>query len=172
MNLKNLTVATIGLLVAACGNGSDPAPAPINAAPTISVIADQSTMANQASAPIAFTVTDEQLSSLGLSATSDNQEVVPDTGLVLGGSGGDRTLTVTPTLDRLGDAFITVTVTDQAGLSASTTFLLTIDPQQVSVQQFTRTTFALSADGDPELINAIEFTQDADNDDFADLLAQ
>ena len=31
---------------------------------------------------------------------------------------------------------------------------------------------ALSADGDPALVNALEFTQDADGDDFADLLAQ
>ena len=40
------------------------------------------------------------------------------------------------------------------------------------MQQFIRAAFASSADDDPELINAVEFAQDADDDDFADLLAQ
>lgn len=171
MKFKFQIVALIGLLVAGCG-GSDFSPAPVNTAPIISAIADQNTTANEQSAAIAFTVTDEQTSNLSISVSSDNQQVVPDSGLVLGGTGATRSLTITPAIDSLGDAFITIIVTDAAGLSASLSFLLTVVPQQVSTQQFVRTTFAEAETGDPALINALAFDQDADNDDFADLLAQ
>ena len=50
--------------------------------------------------------------------------------------------------------------------------MLTIVPQQISLQQFVRAEFDLAADDEPQLINAIEFDQDAEDDDFADLLAQ
>ncbi len=171
MKTKIQIATLLSLLVAGCG-GSGSSPAPGNLAPTISAIADQNTTANEQSAAIAFTVTDEQASNLSISASSDRQQVVPDSELVLGGSGTMRSVTITPVIDTLGDAFITIIVTDQAGLSASTSFLLTVVPQQVSLQQFVRTTFADAEDGDPALINAIAFDQDADNDDFADLLAQ
>ena len=171
MKLRHQIVVLIGLLVAGCG-GSGSSTAVGNVAPTISAVPDQSTVANATSAAIGFTVTDEQVSSLSITASSDRQQVVPDSALELGGSGTDRTLTVTPVFDTLGDAFISIVVTDTQGLSASTSFLLTVDPLQESMQMFTRNTFAESADGDPEFINAIEFTQDADDDDFADLLAQ
>ena len=171
MKFRHQIVALTGLLVAGC-DGSGSSPAPINAAPTISAIADQNTTANAQSAAIAFTVTDEQPSNLSISVSSDNQQAVPDSGLVLGGNDTARSLTITPVIDTLGDAFITIIVSDQAGLLASTSFLLTVVPQQVSTQQFVRTTFAEAETGDPALINALAFDQDADNDDFADLLAQ
>lgn len=171
MNFKYQVVALLGLIAAGC-DGSGSLPAPVNQAPTISTIPDQSTEANQQSAPIAFTVADEQVSSLAVTAMSDNQHVVPDAALELGGAGTSRTLRATPELDMLGDAFITIFATDAQGLTASESFLLTIDPQQASMQQFTRTSFALAEDGEPGLINALQFDQDADNDDFADLLAQ
>ena len=174
MKARITTIALISVLVGACSSGGSdaPPPPPANMAPTISQIQDQSTTANQASAPIAFTVSDEDVGSLSFTLMSDNQPVVPDDGLVLGGSGTSRTLTVTPVVDTLGDSMLTIIVTDTGGLSASASFLLTIAAEQQSLQQFTRDTFALAADGDPELINAVEFTQDAEDDDFADLLAQ
>ena len=171
MKIKIQIAALLSLLVTGCG-GSGSSPAPVNTAPTISAVADQNTTANEQSAAIAFTVTDEQTSNLSISVSSDRQQVVSDSELVLGGSGTMRSVTITPVIDTLGDAFITIIVTDQAGLSASTSFLLTIVPQQVSMQQFVRTTFADAEDRDPALINAIAFDQDAGGDDFADLLAQ
>lgn len=169
MKLKYQVVALLGLLVAGCG-GSGSAPAPINAVPTISSIPNQSTSANVASPAIPFTVSSS--SSLSFNTSSDNQQVVPDSGLDLVSNGASGSITVTPVIDTLGDAFITIIVTDQVGLSASTSFLLTIVPQQASMQQFVRTEFARSPDGEPALINAIAFNQDAEFDDFADLLAQ
>ena len=169
MKIKIQIVTLLGLLVAGCG-GSGSSPAPVSTAPTISTIPDQSTSANVSSSAIAVTVTSD--TSLSFSTSSDNQQVVSDSGLDLVINGASGSITVTPVIDTLGDAFITIIVTDQAGLSASTSFLLTVIPQQISLQQFVRTEFAKADDGEPALINAVAFDQDAENDDFADLLAQ
>ena len=169
MKINIQIVVLLSMLVAGCG-GSGSSPAPVNTAPTISAIADQNTSANVASSAIAFTVT--STTELSYSVTSDNQPVVPDVGLNLVTNGASGSITVTPVVDTLGDALITIIVTDLAGLSASTSFLLTIVPQQASMRQFVRIEFAQAEDGDPALINAVAFDQDAGNDDFADLLAQ
>lgn len=169
MKINTQIFALLSLFIAGCGGSSQ---APVNQAPTISAIADQSTTANATSSAIAFTVTDEDTAGLSFSTSSDNQLVVPDSALVLVNNDSSGSITVTPVIDTLGDAFITIIVSDSAGLSASTSFLLTIVPQQVSLQQFVRTEFAQAEDGEPALINAVAFDQDADDDDFADLLAQ
>ena len=47
---------------------------------------------------------------------------------VFGGSGGSRTVTVTPALNQYGTNTITVTVTDGDGATASKTFTLVVTP--------------------------------------------
>ena len=170
MNSRVFLLSMGCLVLAACDNYSTVVPPAPNAAPTISAIADQSTSANESSSPIAFSVSDENVAGLSYALMSDNQQVLPDSGIDLGGSGTSRSVTITPAADETGDAFVTIIITDTGGLSASSTFLVTITPQQQSMQQYSRAEFANPADGDPALINAIEFTQDADGDDFADLL--
>ena len=170
MKTMYVSIAALGIVLSGCSGSNDAEPA--NEAPSISPIAQQNTAANASSAPIAFTVNDEQLTLLSITATSDRQQVVPDDGLALSGIGTERTITATPIFDVTGDAFITIVATDSDGLSASTSFLLVIDPEQRSMSQFARDVFATEADDDPVLINAVEFDMDADEDDFADLLAQ
>jgi len=167
MKINTLFIALLSFAVVGC-NSSGSTPPPVDMVPTISAIADQSSSANVSSAAIAFSVTGS--SALTIAATSDNQAVVPDTGLDVVANGASSSIMVTPIVDLLGDAFITIVVTDQAGMSASATFLLSIVAQQVSVQQFVRAEFMQPEDGNPVPINAIAFDQDADNDDFADLL--
>jgi len=164
-----LALASLGL--AACGGSGDD-PQPVNQAPTISAIADQGITANGASDPIAFSLGDEAVGDLTIAASSDRQNLVADDGITLAGTGSARSLTITPQADEAGDAFITIVVTDSEGLSDGTSFLLTVSPEQKSMQQFARDTFAEDADDEPALINAVEFAEDAENDDFADLLAQ
>jgi len=162
-------LASLGL--AACGGSGDD-PQPVNQAPTISAIADQSITANGTSQPIAFSISDEAAAEVTVTVSSDRQDVVADDGIALSGSGSARSLTITPRIDEAGDAFVTIVATDRQGLSAGTSFLLTVSPEQKSMQQFARDTFAEDADDEPALINAVEFAEDAENDDFADLLAE
>lgn len=169
MKIRNKVALLLVFLVAGCG-GSGSSTAPVNTAPTISAIPDQTTSANETSMAISFAVTSN--GGLSYDVSSDNQQVISDSGLNLVSNGASGSIAVTPVIDTVGDAFITIIVTDPAGLSASTSFLLTVVPQQKSLQQFVRTEFAQAEDGSPELINAIAFDQDAENDDFADLLAQ
>jgi len=174
MTIRIYIVALLVLLVAAC-DGSGSSTAPVNTAPTISEIPDQSTGANVTGTAISFAVTNFASTTTGgltYEVSSDNQQVIADSGLDLVSNDAGGSITVTPVVDKVGDAFITIIVTDPAGLAASTSFLLTVVPQQLSMQQFVRTEFARAEAGTPELINAVAFDQDAENDDFADLLAQ
>ncbi len=99
-----------------------------NAAPTISAIADQTITANSATGALGFTINDAELAedSLVVSATSNNTTLVPAGNYAFGGSGANRTVTVTPAAGQAGTATITVRVSD--GLNSSPeTFVLTVN---------------------------------------------
>jgi hypothetical protein len=101
-----------------------------NAPPTISDVADRSTPAGGSTGPVPFTVSDldTPLELLGLVASSSNSTLVPGSGVSFGGSGSNRTVTITPAAGQTGTATITLTVTDFGGLTASDTFVLTVTP--------------------------------------------
>lgn len=100
-----------------------------NTAPTISNIPNQTVAEDSATGAISFVIGDSQTApgSLSLSATSGNQTLVPDSGIVFGGSGANRTLIITPAPNQAGNATITVTVGD-GGLTASDSFVLSVTP--------------------------------------------
>ena len=102
----------------------------VNQQPTISPIVDQTTAEDTATDPISFVVGDAETPAgqLTLSGSSDNQSIVPDAGIVFGGTGANRTVTVTPAPDANGTANITVTVTDADGAIRRRTFALTVTP--------------------------------------------
>jgi len=102
--------------------------APVNTPPTISNIGNQTTTTGTATAPLAFTVGDAQTAagSLTVTASSSNTTLVPASGLLLGGSGANRTVTVTPAAGQTGSATITVTVSDGTART-STSFTLTVN---------------------------------------------
>lgn len=171
MRKSNLMLGLPILLAAACSNDNNQRPDPVNQAPTIAAIGDQTVSANMQSQPIAFSVNDEAVGQLTFEVLSDNSDLLPVSAITITGSANPLSLIATPSSDRVGDSLITVIATDGEGLSGSTAFLLTVEAQQVSLQQFTRDTFAREPNSEPSLINAIEFTDDAENDDFVDLLA-
>ena len=102
---------------------------PVDDVPAISGIADR-VIEEDASATVTFAVTDAETASESLlvSVVSSDSALVPGAGLVLGGSGANRTLTVTPVAGQSGTATITVTVSD-GSLEADETFDLTVVPQ-------------------------------------------
>lgn len=99
----------------------------VNDAPTISNIANQSTNEDTAKSGIAFTIGDAEtaVASLTVTGSSSNTTLVPNTAVVFGGSGANRTVTVTPATNQTGSSTITVTVSDGA-LTATDTFTLTV----------------------------------------------
>jgi hypothetical protein len=99
--------------------------------PSVGAIASQSMLEDQASAAIAFTVTDLEtaLGSLTVTAVSDTQGLIPDANLSIANlGGGNRTITVTSPVANQngGPVTITLTVTDQVGLTGNTTFQMTV----------------------------------------------
>lgn len=98
-----------------------------NLPPTISAIAPQSIPANSNTGPLPFAVGDDQTPAAQLmpTGTSNNQTLVPDGNIVFGGSGGSRTVTVTPAAGQQGQATITLTVSDGTA-TAQTSFLLKV----------------------------------------------
>ncbi len=101
-----------------------------NHLPTISDIADQSTPEDTAIGPLAFTVGDLETpaSALTLSAASSNTSLIPVSSIVFGGSGANRSVTITPAANQHGQATITITVGDAAGGTAYDSFILTVTP--------------------------------------------
>jgi|GEM_PF-3629661 len=96
--------------------------------PVISGIADQSITKNSNSNIIPFTVSDGDtpLSSLTFTVTSSNQGLVPNSNLIVGGSGNNRTLSITPVAELTGSAVITLNVNDGSN-SSSTSFNLSVN---------------------------------------------
>jgi hypothetical protein len=99
------------------------------ASPTISSIANRTTPEDTPTAAIPFTVADADtpVDSLIVTAVSSNTALVANSpaSLTLGGSGGSRTLAITPVANASGTTTITMTVSDGIN-QASTTFTLTV----------------------------------------------
>jgi len=100
---------------------------PVNDQPVVSTIASP-TIAEDTSTPaIPFTVgdIDTAAANLAVSGTSLNLTLVPNGNVIVGGSGANRTVQVTPAANQSGVASIQVTVSDGA-LSATRTFDVTV----------------------------------------------
>ncbi|GIK36958.1 MAG: hypothetical protein BroJett011_07910 [Chloroflexota bacterium] len=126
-------VATITLVVS---DGEDTVSTPftitvnaINDPPTISNISNQETAYQTPSGPLSFTIGDVETlpASLSLSIVSSNSTLLPNGNITLGGSGANRTVTLTPAANQSGLTTITLTVGDGQG-TATTSFVLTVHP--------------------------------------------
>ncbi|MEI6501808.1 MAG: leucine-rich repeat protein, partial [Armatimonadota bacterium] len=92
-------------------------------------MADQSIDANTSTGPLAFTVgpLEATPASLTVSATSSNISLVPNANIVFGGSGANRTVTLTPAPGLTGETAVVLTVSDGL-LTASSSFSLIVNP--------------------------------------------
>jgi hypothetical protein len=100
---------------------------PTNTAPTIADILDQVVNLNTSTGPIGLPIGDLETApgSLTLSGSSNNTIIVPNGNIVFGGSGANRTVTVTPAANQTGTATITITVSDGT-LSSTDTFMILV----------------------------------------------
>ena len=105
--IDNSNVATVTITVNA-----------VNDAPTIAVAAGGQCRSDS-SGLIKLTLSDADSSNLTLSRSSSNTTLVPVNNVVLGGSGANRTGTITSVSGKTGSATITITVSD--GQASSTT---------------------------------------------------
>jgi gliding motility-associated-like protein len=96
--------------------------------PGITAVGDVTTLEDTPTGNIEFEVTDEVTPSaeLQVSVTAADAILVPASGIRLTGTGRNRRLVITPGLHRHGVTQITITVTDNAGLSSSRQFQLTV----------------------------------------------
>lgn len=157
----SITLALVTLGACSDGGGGSSAPPP-DRAPTVSAIADTTVPANSDERRIAFSVSDDQTDpgALTVSAQSDNDDLLDGDGPAVAGAGDDRELLLVPAPGIVGMATITVTVTDAAGQSATTSFLYTVAPQQVAFSAAARTAFAADENDEPQTVNDKEYDDD------------
>ncbi|WP_308365245.1 MULTISPECIES: Ig-like domain-containing protein [unclassified Microbulbifer] len=108
----------------------------VNDAPTISAIADTTIGEAKTSASLPFTVgdIDTAATSLTLSASSSNTQLIPVGNIVFGGSGTSRTVKVTAKAGATGTARVTVSVFDgQASRSKNFTVDVLGTPRNIVV---------------------------------------
>ena len=104
-----------------------------NTPPTISGITDPPAIDEDNSTEyISFTIGDGETpaEALTVEAASNSTALIPDipSNILLEGSGTNRTIKVTPAANQSGTAEITITVTDQGGLTAQASFNVTVRP--------------------------------------------
>lgn len=101
----------------------------INQAPSVSSLADLVAPEGAATAPIPFTVGDKDhpVDSLTISVVPDNSAILPPGSSVLGGSGANRTLTLTPAVVGGGRTRVNVVVDDGIAQTVSS-FNLDVTP--------------------------------------------
>lgn len=101
----------------------------VNEAPTIGSISSRVINEDSSTAPISFTIGDfdTAIGNLVVSVASNNQALIPDGNIVLGGTGANRVIGVTPASNQSGSAMITILVSD--GVSTTQrTFEVTVNP--------------------------------------------
>ena len=118
----------------------------VNDAPTISNIANQTLALSSSTGAIPFTISDPETaaSSLQLSVASSNLTLVPLSSIVLDGSAGARTITISPAQLEAGTSTITLTVSDGV-LTGSAIFVVTVDESA-----FGRFAYVFNQDGNFE----------------------
>ena len=104
-----------------------------NTAPTISLATNAASIYANHPTTIAFTVADAQTpaGSLGVAGNSVNTNLVPNANLVFGGSGADRTVTITPATNQTGTAIINLGVSDGTNSAGSTLLLTVLPPRDI-----------------------------------------
>lgn len=181
--MRKLTIVLLPLCLLGCSGGGgggnavvappigQPAPPVVNQPPTIGAVADVQVNGNgQANATVTIGDDLTAADALMLNAGADNAKLVPQDALTISTAGSQRSVAITPTVDELGVAQVSLTVTDAAGLTASTQFRVDVVAVQKSVALLAREMASADAEDEPTLLNTLDLLDDAEADDFTDLL--
>lgn len=129
-----LAASAIAFALAGCGGGygddsGGEVPGPVNAAPTIAGIDDQSVDEDAIAGPIGMKIGDAETpaASLTVAARSSDRTLLPDAGIEITGEGEDRTLVLVPAPGQSGTATVTIEVADADGGKTATSFELTVN---------------------------------------------
>jgi hypothetical protein len=102
---------------------------PANIAPIISTVPPTNCLMGFGTPPLPFTIGDPETpaADLTVSGVSANPTLLPNANIFFGGSDSNRTVTLTPAVNRFGVAPVTVTVSDGTNL-ANSYFALMVTP--------------------------------------------
>ena len=105
----------------------------VDDAPVISAVGDQTISEDTLTGPISFTLTDidSLVDDITVSATSSSQSIVSNSGIITGGSGASRTVSITPILNKntyVGGPLVITIHASSASATGTATFNLTITP--------------------------------------------
>lgn len=117
----------------------------VNDAPTITAISEQAILPNTTTGALPFTIMDVETAaaSLSLGKDSSNQTLVPLNNIIFGGSGNNRTVTVTPASGQTGQSTITISVSDGV-IITPTTFLLRVTNNNTNLSSLALSSGTLS----------------------------
>ncbi|HEX5219301.1 MAG TPA: LamG-like jellyroll fold domain-containing protein [Verrucomicrobiae bacterium] len=126
---SGFTFLPSGMNIAVSGARSNINFTAVSSPPTITTIPNQVIALNGSTGPLRFDVNDAETrpALLQMSALSSNPTLVPVSNVVFGGVGIQRTVTITPAPNQFGIANLTIIVTDESGLTASTSLNLRVN---------------------------------------------
>jgi hypothetical protein len=154
------------LFAAGCGGGgSKSTPStPQAQTPTITAVANQMVAQDSMSTPIMFTVSDDSdPSTLKVTATAANSDLIAQDGLTITGNGGSRALTIMPNDSAFGTTTVSLVVTDATGAQATVSFNVQVTTMATSFLSFANQTVATDESSQPRALAGLSFTQDADD---------
>ena len=105
----------------------------LNTLPSISAVSNTSTNEDNSNSALAFTISDAETADtlLTMTAMSSDTSIVPISGIVFSGTGGNRTVQISPSLNQNTSGGTPVTITlivDDGSDTSQTTFDLTVNP--------------------------------------------
>jgi hypothetical protein len=161
-----LAAAATTSLVAGCGGGMQGGS---NEMPQIAALADTSINQDTSTGPIGFAVSDRETSAdaLTIEVASSDSTLLPLEGIVVGGSGANRTITVTPAPAQTGSGVVTLTVADGQGARSARSFRVTVSAVLVSFKDWTTTAYGTPEGELPATVDGFTFQPDADDDPAA-----
>ncbi|HEU5135169.1 MAG TPA: hypothetical protein VFU13_08510 [Steroidobacteraceae bacterium] len=168
-HVRLVLLAATTLVVAACSSNDndymEPPPPPANTAPSLSGITNKTSNQDTVVGPIEFSVGDRESdpATLVVTAAADGTSVVPADGVVLGGSGAVRNITLTPLEAATGTVNVTLTVTDPQGSASTRSFGVTVNARNASLRDTSLATFAKSVSDDATAVNGFTFAQDVED---------